>query len=1399
MNNQVNINVCGVQGAPYTYKTVVLKPNVVGDKNILTQLMMGQTNTKYVIKYDYVIDPDVKTGVASVSESNISHCVNPDYAAALAAYNLAHDAWIDADNAYTNNPNDTTLAAKNAAYATYTAAQTTLNNTPQFYYYATNAILVKQGQYISIPKGCVLLNASLSGITDFVVAPADTTVYIGSLTAGEYNYTVQNAIVIPSGCLIEFDGGSISNGVLVGDETILIFDQKEEVILKNVELLGEFEYSAGGSGGGIPDKEYDPEHFSGLGRKTLQLKKDGSNILTQEDFDQEDTVYIISNDFDLDEKTIEVPAGCVLDFEGGSINNGKLIGNNTRLLNYDGKSTALYGLYYSMDGELLNNCYGKRSDFHITECYRFVDDTVNYEGLTEYQNIVRYGDYLFLLGYPWVKAGATDPTHYPLFIRVFTVDKYRFIGTVYTNVQSHANGATIANDTLYVCVSDGHKHDGEYINPDRKCLHTFDCNAIINAAQSASQTPITNGRIDLSNFESNIGQEIVWVEGIDYDKNNEEFAIDFAGIIVVADKDFNYLRKTENYKTVALTKYNYQIGDQDISYKNGIVYGLFCRYDNGESSQHNAAHTTVITIDTISGNVIDVKDMLNDHSWWESQGAFKDPDDEEQLWTIMIERRYDVAVNAVSVFTICKVAPIELTLKDTGNSIPTDSYVKPLINNGKYLNIYVDSTVDNTIQDGSITYPYKSLHQAIHTVMTLSENVAFMCKKGGTYEAQFTYVLNRAVRIQSYGTGNNPIVKVNGSFINCHVSISNVVLMPIVGMSNHQGAAFFLTNCVFLLSNSIVIPLNYDESITDSENYHNKNNWGISSGLVSGQCSYIDINYCKIVGLQYVLYSLKTLSGTFTDITFEQVVNVLRVPEKGTANISVKNPSVSWYTDLTKLISASGVVTVEPFVKFCGWTINNLLIALIVSRKNGASGLTSYKQLDSRTFTETDVNEAIATLVEQEFDDVITEQIPLGLNGKLEQGEYLYNESRFEDAYYNILGCAFRGSTSERPSLTYPFLVKTGMQYFDFEENSKLFWNGTQWIKVSGSGADTYVTLEANSDINNIYSPGKYLCLDMATAQTIAGNPFKDSYPSGFTMIVTPIGDASALGRRMQIIYNFSENKIAIRYSKDLADSQRAGYYSWRFINTQIYDSANGSLKILSIGDSILRGYRNGEKAFFPYITSRYKQDAVSGARLTTEAGYNVKDFAQQLIDEASYTPDIIITGTGVNDWALNAPLGTPPTTVVTNDMEAEALDRTTVYGAVQYLFYQMIKKFPKAQRFFVSATKFNCNVSEEIQGKYVDLNTQGYSYVDMLEEIKKICARYGVVYIDILNKSLVNTEFSTYKAPTKYDDVPEADKDTWNATYYADADGLHPTDLCYREIFAPIIKKEIEIGTLKY
>ena len=58
----VNVKVTALTtnpNVPVTYKTIILKKNLVNVVNTLTQEMINQTNTKYIIKYNYILGENI--------------------------------------------------------------------------------------------------------------------------------------------------------------------------------------------------------------------------------------------------------------------------------------------------------------------------------------------------------------------------------------------------------------------------------------------------------------------------------------------------------------------------------------------------------------------------------------------------------------------------------------------------------------------------------------------------------------------------------------------------------------------------------------------------------------------------------------------------------------------------------------------------------------------------------------------------------------------------------------------------------------------------------------------------------------------------------------------------------------------------------------------------------------------------------------------------------------------------------------------------------------------------------------------------------------------------------------------------------------------------------------------
>lgn len=61
----------------------------------------------------------------------------------------------------------------------------------------------------------------------------------------KWDYNLQNSVIhIPQDCLLEFDGGSIRNGVIDCDGTIIITYQDVDTVLKNVQLRGDYTFNS---------------------------------------------------------------------------------------------------------------------------------------------------------------------------------------------------------------------------------------------------------------------------------------------------------------------------------------------------------------------------------------------------------------------------------------------------------------------------------------------------------------------------------------------------------------------------------------------------------------------------------------------------------------------------------------------------------------------------------------------------------------------------------------------------------------------------------------------------------------------------------------------------------------------------------------------------------------------------------------------------------------------------------------------------------------------------------------------------------------------------------------------------------------------------------------------------
>ena len=94
----------------------------------------------------------------------------------------------------------------------------------------------------------------------------------------------------------------------------------------------------------------------------LCWSKNNVSILTQSTVDKKKGIFIINQHYDLDGKTIVFPKGLVIKFRKGKIDNGVIVGTNTKI--QIDKNACVFGKNISIQGSWsVNEIYDKWFEF----------------------------------------------------------------------------------------------------------------------------------------------------------------------------------------------------------------------------------------------------------------------------------------------------------------------------------------------------------------------------------------------------------------------------------------------------------------------------------------------------------------------------------------------------------------------------------------------------------------------------------------------------------------------------------------------------------------------------------------------------------------------------------------------------------------------------------------------------------------------------------------------------------------------------------------------------------------------------------------------------------------------------------------------------------------------------
>ncbi|MBQ1938490.1 MAG: SGNH/GDSL hydrolase family protein [Bacteroidales bacterium] len=219
----------------------------------------------------------------------------------------------------------------------------------------------------------------------------------------------------------------------------------------------------------------------------------------------------------------------------------------------------------------------------------------------------------------------------------------------------------------------------------------------------------------------------------------------------------------------------------------------------------------------------------------------------------------------------------------------------------------------------------------------------------------------------------------------------------------------------------------------------------------------------------------------------------------------------------------------------------------------------------------------------------------------------------------------------------------------------------------------------------------------------------------------------------------------------------------------------DAEIRWLALGDSITEGYNSffedkvGTLGYSPASGWASLVAKINGWELTNcgigGTGYvsqnpstgndkqNAREVVESLVSTNAFqNADLVTLAYGVNDWKYDLPLGSMEDSVETGG---------TLYSNMRWCIHKIIENNPNIK--IVVISPINCALFGNAESNY----GSGYSFQnsgtleDVFEAERKICAHYGLEFIDLLHGSVVNKLNITSTLP----------------------DGVHPSLDCHKAL----------------
>src|SRR5574344_122002 len=129
----------------------------------------------------------------------------------------------------------------------------------------------------------------------------------------------------------------------------------------------------------------------------------GKRSLTQEMFSKRDVQYVINTNCNLRGKTITIPENCCLNFDGGKISNGTIIGNHTKVLSSKRQiiDTDIVLLGSWVADKAYSIWFGAKADCKMDSQYRYESGTNN---IKAFCNMLKFNNVEIIPGRYYVEG-----------------------------------------------------------------------------------------------------------------------------------------------------------------------------------------------------------------------------------------------------------------------------------------------------------------------------------------------------------------------------------------------------------------------------------------------------------------------------------------------------------------------------------------------------------------------------------------------------------------------------------------------------------------------------------------------------------------------------------------------------------------------------------------------------------------------------------------------------------------------------------------------------------------------------------------------------------------------------------------------------------------------------------